>query len=398
LAQCFFLLLALGLTSGRFVSAFRKRSVLAFYVAAFLAMCLLALGPSPRFQGLMVWDKAPYWWLMSLPGVASLRQPSRFAMLAALCLALAAVLALERLLAEGGRRRRLVITAVACLIVWDTWMLPLPLLAAPARVVRLEADDLAAAAVLELPMGLFEDVAAMYRSTQHRRPLVNGYSGYEPPHYEILRGALATHQVGVLDALRIEQPLVVLVNPKADPAGQWGRRLAALEGARFLGEDGGRGLYLLPRLEPPAASLPGERVPVQSVSASRGASDAGKLIDGDPRSFWSSGHRQKPGDRVVLELGGPRRIAGIVLALGAGVFNYPRHLVVEVSPDGDHWRTVWQGGTAAQALAASLPPKRPLSISIPTGGATGRLLRLTQTERDPHPWSMSEITVLGAPN
>jgi len=276
-------------------------------------------------------------------------------------------------------------------------MLPLPLFAAPERVARLEADDLASASVLELPMGLFEDVAAMYRSTQHRRPLVNGYSGYGPPHYEILRGALAAQEVGVLDALRVERPLVVVLDGFSDRQGEWARKLAAVPGARFLARDGRRRLYLLPRVDPPKAPA-GDPLPIQAVRTSRNPSDGGKLIDGDPKSSWTSGQRQKPGDSMVLELASLQRVGGIVLALGAGVFNYPRHLVVESSLDGQHWQTVWQGGTASQALAASLVPRRPLTIAIPTGGALAQFLRLTQTERDPHPWSMTEITVLGAPN
>ena len=136
LSQALYLLAALALTSDRFVSALKRRSALAFYIAACVAMSVLALGPSPRFLGMPIWDKAPYWWLMKLPGAASLRQPPRFGMLAALCLAVASALALERLLTKEGRRRRLVIAVVAILIVGDGWMLPLPLLAAPQRVAR----------------------------------------------------------------------------------------------------------------------------------------------------------------------------------------------------------------------------------------------------------------------
>ena len=398
LSQALYLLAALALTSDRFVSALRRRSALAFYIAACVVMSVLALGPSPRFLTMMIWDKAPYWWLMKLPGVAALRQPSRFGMLAALCLALAAVLALERLLAKEGRRRRLVIAVVATLIVGDGWMLPLPLLAVPERVARLEADDVASASVLELPMGVLEDTAALYRSIQHHLPLVNGYSGYEPFYYNILRGAVAAQDVSVLAALRVERPLVVSVDAKGQGPGPLGKELAAVPGARLLGKHGGRRLYLLPKVDPPPAPPAGEPLPIQAVRANRGSADAGKLIDGDVNSWWASGQRQKPGDRIVLELARPERLSGIVLAMGDGFFNYPRRLVVETSVDGGEWRTVWEDGTASQAVAASLKDQRSFSIAIPTGGVQARFVRLTQSRRDPRPWSIAEITVLGAPH
>ena len=398
LSQALYLLAALALTSDRFVSALRRRSALAFYIAACVAMWVLALGPSPRFLAMMIWDKAPYWWLMKLPGVASLRQPSRFGMLAALCLALAAVLALERLLAQEGRRRVLVIAAVAILIVGDGWTLPLPLLAAPERMGRLEAADVASASVLELPMGLLEDAAAMYRSTQHHLPLVNGYSGYEPPYYDILRGAVAAQDVNVLAALRVERPLLVSVDAKGKGPGPLEKKLDAVPGARLLGNHGGRRLYLLPKADPPQAPLAGEPLPIQAVRANRGSGDARKLIDGDVNSWWASGQRQKPGDRIVLELPRPERLSGMILAMGDGFFNYPRHLVVETSVDEGEWRTVWEGETASQAVAASLKGQRSFSIAIPTGGVQARFIRLTQSWRDPRPWSIAEITVLGAPN
>ena len=84
------------------------------------------------------------------------------------------------------------------------------------------------------------------------------------------------------------------------------------------------------------------------------------------------------------------------MSLGAGFLNYPRHLVVETSLDGEHWQTVWRGETAAQALAAALAQRRELSIETPTADAYGRCLRLTQTARSPVPWTIVELTVLGS--
>ena len=45
------------------------------------------------------------------------------------------------------------------------------------------------------------DVAAVYRSLEHHHPVVNGYSGYAPPHYEILRIGLRLGDTSLLDEI-----------------------------------------------------------------------------------------------------------------------------------------------------------------------------------------------------
>lgn len=42
-------------------------------------------------------------------------------------------------------------------------------------------------AVLELPIGFDYDAEHVFRSTAHWRPLINGYSGFAPPHYDELK-------------------------------------------------------------------------------------------------------------------------------------------------------------------------------------------------------------------
>ena len=60
-------------------------------------MAVFALGPTARLMGERVLYKAPYAWLMLLPGFADgFRAPARFAMLVALCLSVAAALAFVR--------------------------------------------------------------------------------------------------------------------------------------------------------------------------------------------------------------------------------------------------------------------------------------------------------------
>ncbi|HXE81661.1 MAG TPA: hypothetical protein VNK41_12975, partial [Vicinamibacterales bacterium] len=62
----------------RVLEAARSRSVLAFYILATILMFVLALGPRPTAYGVPFLYRAPYEWLMWLPGFESLRAPARF--------------------------------------------------------------------------------------------------------------------------------------------------------------------------------------------------------------------------------------------------------------------------------------------------------------------------------
>ena len=66
-----------------------RRSSLAFYTLAAVAMWLFCLGPAPTLMGKPLLYKAPYAWLMLVPGVEGVRVPARFWVLATLCLAVA---------------------------------------------------------------------------------------------------------------------------------------------------------------------------------------------------------------------------------------------------------------------------------------------------------------------
>src|SRR4029079_11657799 len=100
--------LALTAAAAFFVTgAWRDRRYL-FYMSAAIVMALFCAGPAPAIGSLSVlWH--PYTWLTLLPGFNGLRVPSRFFMLAALCLAVAAGLSLDVLGRRAGRWRPLLV-------------------------------------------------------------------------------------------------------------------------------------------------------------------------------------------------------------------------------------------------------------------------------------------------
>ena len=131
------LLLGWALTSETIRRAWRAHATFAFYGLAALAMAVFALGPTARLMGERVLYKAPYAWLMLLPGFADgFRAPARFAMLVALCLSVAAALAFVRVTRDATpRMRALAASVIVAGVLIDSWVYPFRLETPPAPLI-----------------------------------------------------------------------------------------------------------------------------------------------------------------------------------------------------------------------------------------------------------------------
>jgi len=398
-----FACLALGIVSGpRFVTAFRARSAFAFYLAAALVAWVLSWGPSPRFLDRVVLYKAPYTWLMILPGFHDgLRVPARFAMVMMLMLAVAGALGLMRLLEHLPRRRFLLWTAIVAVgIVADGWMSGMPFAAPPIPWSAPPGTDLRqVSAVLELPLGdVGQDTAAFYRSMNHGRPVVNGLSGYFPPHYPVLQLALEEHDDRALHALAAHGPLLVVIDRKSDPEANWRSYISRFAGAASLGSTADRTFFLLPRSPQSAEPELGSKLEIRRVSASTGQVNIRDVLDGDRNTRWSSGVPQKGDERVTIELDELQCVGGVTLSLGIYNLDFPRELEVEASADGENWRSTWRGRTAGLTTRAALASPRDIPLTIPVGSVPARAIRLRQLGRDDlSPWSIADLRVTECP-
>ncbi len=377
-----------------FAAAFRRRSTFAFYTSAASVFALLALGPRPRILGRLVLYQPPFALLQELPGFSALRVPGRVAMLMVLCLALAAALAVGRMLADGKPRRTQLALLAAAMVAWG-WPARLPLAELPPRTPLLESLADRDAAVLELPAGGREaDLAAMYRGIFHGRRVVNGSSGFEPAHYEALRGGLAAGDPSVLAELAADGPLLLRLELGHPDRGAL-VSLVLAAGARPLASDAAELVYRLPRTAR-AAAEPGARLSLRSVQASLDPNAAPRLLDGDLRTRWSTGGPQRGGEWLAVELGESRLIASALLALGPSRTDWPRELEVQLL-EGDAWRTAFRGPTAALALRGGLAEPARLPILVPlTAGPPVQRLRLVQHAS--HPvwyWSVAELEIRG---
>jgi hypothetical protein len=335
-----------------------RRSPFVFYAAATVIMWALAFGPAPPDA----WPR-PYDLLLPLPGFSSLRVPARFAMLGTLCLAIAAGLAAARLLPQR-RVLRSVVTALAIGgLVADGVMRSMPLAIPPGRAVLPAIPD---ALVLELPANHAAiDTAAMYRSMQHHRPLVNGYSGHTPPHYLILSHALRRMDPSGLTELARGRPLVVSVNGSFDDGGHILRLVEGIPGIQPRGSWSSGAMFVLPA-QPAARAAP----------------------VGEP---WPALVRHSTAGMLEIDLGTARVVRTIGFALRWRYQELDRRVAVEGSHDGQAWWTVWDDWTGGPAVvaAAQHPLEVPVRLTVPD--VTMRYLRL----RPAPPWLRREIKVYG---
>jgi hypothetical protein len=230
-----------------------------FFVFALLAAVWLSLGPAPRSLGVPIELASPYGALQQyVPGFDGLRVPARLGMIGALMLAVlgglgAAVIARGRFAAP-----LLAIVGIAAMA--ESVILPLPVerIAPPSRapVVYAAAGRTPPGAVIaELPLGeTGADLTAMFYSLAHRRPILNGYSGFFPPHYALLTVALSDvprHAGVALDALRAQGATHAIVHESAWPDGHGVRTTMALRelGAVEEFRDGDQVLLRLPAQE-----------------------------------------------------------------------------------------------------------------------------------------------------
>lgn len=394
IAVAFWLWLAVLLLSPRVRMLWKARSPSAFYVVATVVMWILAFGPHPTLNGQRVFYWAPYRILMLLPGFEGLRVPARFAMLAALCLSAAASLALIHLLATMPPRRHRLVTALVCLgILADGWISSMPMASQPPPSIVTAATP--PGAVLELPLPDV-DVAAMYRAIAHRHPVANGYSGYSPPSYDLLRAGLESRDPTLLPAIAaagVRHVIVVDGSPDHD----WDGYVRAYPHATLIRSSDGQTHYAL-AAPPAAAPMSAHRVlSIRQVIAGLHPEAAGKLVDGDPTTVWESGVPQSgdPSESLLADLGSVQQVDGVELALGRAYAGYPRELLIEALREDGRWVAVWRGHPAGIAFMGALTDPVHVPVRIGFAPVSTKQVRVRQVGQSRAQWAAAELSVLG---
>jgi hypothetical protein len=123
------------------------------------------------------------------------------------------------------------------------------------------------------------------------------------------------------------------------------------------------------------------------VSASDNNATAPFAIDGDPKTRYTSGAPQHPGEWFQIELPAEAEISGIELDQRKYATDFPRAYKVQTSADGVTWdKPVAQGKRSGAVVEISFEPVKT------------RFIRITQTvAARPFSWSIAEVQLLQPP-
>ncbi len=202
-------------------------------------------------------------------GFQAIRAPARFGVLVVFGLAVLAALAVREAgarLRRAGNARAALVLQVACVALAgiEDLNVPLPTVAAPAITSAVGgwlSREPGPGAVLHLPLdGDLGNTPAMVQSLEHRRPIVNGYSGQRPAFFMGLVDTL--NQVPSAEALWALRDLNVrfIVSPRPlvePPGGPLVERAALADGTIYELRWTPEAEAVLPRPEAPAPPEPG---------------------------------------------------------------------------------------------------------------------------------------------
>jgi hypothetical protein len=236
----------------------------------------------------------------------------------------------------------------------------------------------------------------MYRGTLHGHPVVNGSSGYFPPHFLAMRFALADEDATVFDALATSRPLLIALRTDQDPNRTWQRIVQKVERAQLVAYDDHWNVYGIPPLPPDQCH--GSVIPISSAADGNGAVNASALQDGNLATDWRTAGPQRPDDMLVLDLGHPSRVCSVAISVGDAWQNYPRGLEVAISTDGSHWSTpLFNGSTAGLVVRGALDDPRHIWITLPVHAQNdARFVRLRLNARtDVTQWVIADLRVVG---
>jgi hypothetical protein len=145
---------------------------------------LLSLGPFVHVLGVNTYVPGPWALLRYVPLLGLARTPARFTTVLMLTVAVLFAVALSWLVARLPARRRIILTTVSVLLIFE--LLPLPRMLYPAEVPRIYRHVAAAPAdarVLELPFGVRDGTSSVgdftarsqFFQTSHHKMLIGGY-------------------------------------------------------------------------------------------------------------------------------------------------------------------------------------------------------------------------------
>ena len=302
-----FALVALGLalaSSPGFRGALRESSPLAFYLAATLVMWWCALGPDPKVGGEPSEVPGPFALLMQVPGFSSIRVPGRFWLMGTLSMSVVVAYVVAALVrARPATASGLIAAALSLAVLSDGWEAHMPTAAVPPGPPN--PALLRGQVVLYLPAGNIADVFPTYYGVEYGWRSVNGYSGFEPNHYDGVRQASKFELDGLFAAFTESTDLHVVV---AADAPRMREIVERQPGVRTTGKSATATQYVVPSRSRTVAMPRGAPAPVAEARSS--CPPANILADQSLEEIWivraAGGHRNHHAD-AALDRAGDRR-------------------------------------------------------------------------------------------
>ena len=308
--------------------------------------------------------------------------------------------------------RRLAAFVIPVLICIEYFSAPIPVLSAPKQsefpaVYQWLAGRQDDPVFIAYPLHLRDERLRVFFSTEHRRRMVNGYSGFYPPLYKELqsKGHLFPSPGAVKDlqSLGVDLVLVDLDGYRDKRRDRLRSKLDKLRGLEDIGTFGGTVVYRIDQrsevLRPPTQGEL-DLIPLDSAQLSMRASvnpeSLNKVRDSDRRTFWQSPMR--PGEWFELEWREALAPAALQLDISGHPQGYPRGYRVEISGDGERWQVVEEVRDFHPPIADFLRPTDfVLRFDLPSRQI--RFLRFVQIgESSRHPWTVVEVNVLIDPS
>jgi hypothetical protein len=249
----------------------------------------------------------------------------------------------------------------------------------------------------------WRNVLPMYFSMIHGKRTANGYSGYEPPGYTVLRDAMeefpAARTLKLLRDLGVDH---VLIHTRAHRADDGLTMLKALAGlpdqAEPLASADGDYLFRLKPVAPEPQPTLGREVANRKgwlVMTKTNRQQARLAVDGNLDSGWTSKGTQAAGEFVLLDLTAEAEVGQIELLQGGDTFGYPRAFVIEGSLNRTEWFDLAGVPVGVpDVTAATIEDFRHYKMLVAFPPRVVRYIRiqLTAFHRTMH-WSIQELNV-----
>lgn len=120
-------------------------------------------------------------------------------------------------------------------------------------------------------------------------------------------------------------------------------------------------------------------------SASENSKEAGRALDGNPKSRWSTNKPREVGQWFQWDMGQPYEVSRLTIDTTDSKNDFPKKFELQKSDDGNTWSKPVHTGDGQTVINIDLPPK-----------TVTRFFRVTQKTAQGGFWSIHELGVYGA--